>query len=86
MSIEDQLRYEARKAKPDANIRFENNGHILKIFWSWQYKGHELDFPWSAETKDFINDPEYVGAVIDFSLIQMKVLENGLDDAIINNI
>ena len=50
MAIEGQLTMEARKARPEASVRFERNGQILR-------------------------------AVVDFCVIQMGILEKGIDDA-----
>ncbi|TLU69580.1 hypothetical protein FFB58_00720 [Enterobacter sp. MF024] len=81
MAIERQLTVEARKARPEASVRFERDGQILTMFWDWEYKGQRLSYSRAELRQDYEKDPEMVGAVVDFCVIQMGVLEKGIDDA-----
>ncbi|WP_435954076.1 hypothetical protein [Dryocola sp. BD626] len=81
MAIEGLLTIEARKIRPEARVRFERNGPILTMFWDWEYRGQNLNYSRSELVQDYANDPELVGAVIDFCAIQMGILERGIDDA-----
>lgn len=81
MAIEGQLTTEARKAKPEARVRFERNGTILTMLWDWEYKGQKLNYARAELLQDYERDVEMVGAVVDFCVIQMGILEKGVDDA-----
>lgn len=81
MPFEGQLTVEARKVKPEARIRFESNSLVLTMFWEWEYKGQQLSYDRAELRKDYDEDPELVGSVIDFSMNQIGVIEKGIDDA-----
>lgn len=81
MAIEGQLTMEARKARPEASVRFERDGEILTMVWDWEYEGQRLSYSRAELCQDYEKDPEMVGAVVDFCLIQMAILERGIDDA-----
>ncbi|EOC9629162.1 hypothetical protein U3C44_13600 [Enterobacter asburiae] len=81
MTIEGQLTMEARKVKPEARVRFERNGQILTMLWDWEYKGQKMSYSRAELRQDYERDPEMVGAVVDFCVIQMGILEKGIDDA-----
>lgn len=81
MTIEGKLTTEARKAKPEASVRFEKNRQFLTMFWEWEYKEQKLSYSRAELCQDYEKDPEMVGAVIDFCLIQIGILEKRIDDA-----
>lgn len=81
MAIEGQLTVEARRVKPESRVRFERNGPILTMFWDWEYKGQNLSYSRAELLQDYERDAEMVGAVVDFCMIQMGILEKGVDDA-----
>lgn len=81
MTIEGQLTMEARKVKPEARVRFERNGPILTMLWDWEYKGQKMSYSRAELRQDYERDSEMVGAVVDFCVIQMGILEKGIDDA-----
>lgn len=81
MAIEGQLTMQARKVKAEARVRFERKGSILMILWDWEYKGQKLSYSRAELWQDYERDDEMVGAVVDFCVIQMGILEKGIDDA-----
>lgn len=81
MAIEGQLTMEAGRAKPEARVRFERDGQILTMLWDWEYKGQKLNYSRAELRQDYEKDPEMIGAVVNFCVIQMGILEKGIDDA-----
>ncbi|EPH5845202.1 hypothetical protein ACS25O_000593 [Enterobacter ludwigii] len=81
MAIEGQLTMEARRAKPEARVRFERNGQILTMIWEWEFKGQVLSYTRAELLQDYERDEGMVGAVVDFSVIQMDILEKKIDGA-----
>lgn len=60
---------------------FERNGPILTMLWDWEYKGQKLRYSRAELRQDYERDTEMVGVVVDFCVIQMGLLEKGIDDA-----
>ena len=51
------------------------------MLWDWEYKGQKLSYSRAELRQDYERDTEMVGAVVDFCVIQMGLLEKGVDDA-----
>ena len=83
--IETQLRNKAKQLRPDARVSFDNNGQTLNMIWEWRYRGHDLKFNRIETLRDYKEIQQHVDFVIDLSLNQMRILEEGIDSATPNN-
>ncbi|MDH2375742.1 hypothetical protein AB7092_10695 [Providencia rettgeri] len=60
-------------------MRFDRNCPILTMLWDWEYKNQKLSYSSAELQQDYERDIEMVGAVVDFCVSQMTLLEKGVD-------
>ncbi|MBJ8746094.1 hypothetical protein I5403_12290 [Citrobacter farmeri] len=80
MTLEEELTIAAGKVRPEAHVWFDRSGPDLIMFWRWTYKNKDLEYSRAEKLQDYNADYELVGAVVDFCVIQMGLMEKEIDD------